>query len=132
MNKNRYDEMMDEECIPLCDAINDIPGLKTIESCCGHGKSPFRIYTEGKSVHHRNFLILMRALDRRYGGPWEWQIQLIMNDMTEDPMHVLISSGSSVGEAAYRQSLQIIDNIKDHLDHEAFQKLFRVGKYLET
>jgi len=131
-NNTRYDGMMDKECIPLCDAINNIPGLRTVGSCSGHGKNPFRIYMEGKSVQHRNFLILMRALDRRYGGPWEWQIQLITTDMTEDPMRVLISSESSVGEAAYQQSLQVVDSIKVHLNHEAFQKAFRVGKYLET
>ena len=35
---------MDKECINLCDAINSIEGLMTIESCCGHGKDNFQIY----------------------------------------------------------------------------------------
>ena len=35
---------MDQECVVLCDAINRIPGLRTIESCCGHGMHPYRIF----------------------------------------------------------------------------------------
>ena len=37
-------DTMDQECIKLCDAINKLPGITTIESCCGHGKTPFRIW----------------------------------------------------------------------------------------
>jgi len=40
----KYDENMDAECIPLCDALNLLPGIKTFESCCGHGEKPFAIH----------------------------------------------------------------------------------------
>ena len=35
---------MDPESVALCDAINSVPGLFTTESCCGHGKHPFKIF----------------------------------------------------------------------------------------
>lgn len=35
---------MDRECVNLCKAINEIPALCTLESCCGHGKSAYDIY----------------------------------------------------------------------------------------
>lgn len=35
---------VDKECVPLCNAINSIPGLRTISSCCGHGERPFSIW----------------------------------------------------------------------------------------
>ena len=34
---NRYPEDIDEEIVPLLDALNSIPGVRTIASCCGHG-----------------------------------------------------------------------------------------------
>jgi hypothetical protein len=39
-----YENRMDPECIPICDALNLLPGIETISSCCGHGFQPFRIY----------------------------------------------------------------------------------------
>lgn len=35
---------IDEECIDICTAINRLPGLFTIESCCGHGETPYWIW----------------------------------------------------------------------------------------
>ena len=34
---------MDRECVALCKAINEIPGLATLESCCGHGEDEYEI-----------------------------------------------------------------------------------------
>ena len=46
----KYDGAMDEEVLELCDAINGIPGIKTTESCCGHGVHPFRIWFQAASL----------------------------------------------------------------------------------
>lgn len=40
----KYDGKMDLECIKICDALNTIRGIETINSCCGHGKHGFWIY----------------------------------------------------------------------------------------
>ena len=37
-------EPVDDEVIPLCDALNALTGIETISSCCGHGYAPFRVY----------------------------------------------------------------------------------------
>src|SRR5258708_32116345 len=42
----RYDANMDPECVALCDVLNDMPGVRTCESCCGHGRHSFRIWFE--------------------------------------------------------------------------------------
>lgn len=34
---------MDAEVLELCNALNTLPGVKTFDSCCGHGKRPFKI-----------------------------------------------------------------------------------------
>ena len=40
-NKNHqkfvYPDDMDEELIPMMDVFNNIPGIRTVFSCCGHG-----------------------------------------------------------------------------------------------
>ena len=35
---------LDPECVALCDALNRLPGVRTTESCCGHGEAPFWIW----------------------------------------------------------------------------------------
>ena len=45
-----YPEDIDQECIPLCDALNSLPGISTISSCCGHREHPHRIFFESDSV----------------------------------------------------------------------------------
>jgi hypothetical protein len=45
-----YDDRMDPECIPICDAMNLLPGIHTVESCCGHGKSEFRVWFKADSL----------------------------------------------------------------------------------
>lgn len=54
-------EGIDPECIPLCRAINAIPGLHTVESCCGHGADPFRIWLRADRVE--DLLWLCYAVD---------------------------------------------------------------------
>jgi hypothetical protein len=38
-----YDGLMDAECVALCDALNHLDGIRTTESCCGHGERPYWI-----------------------------------------------------------------------------------------
>ncbi len=53
---------IDPECINLIDAINRIPGLYTISSCCGHGRHPFTIFFKVDSG--LDFPILLYHIDR--------------------------------------------------------------------
>ena len=45
-----YPGTMDPECIPLCDALNSLPGIHTRESCCGHGKHPHMVFFTAETV----------------------------------------------------------------------------------
>ena len=67
-----YPKDIDTECINLCDAMNNMPGIKTTESCCGHCKERFMIFFE--CTDFKSLSILARAFDRRYSGTdilWE-------------------------------------------------------------
>src|SRR6202451_2161699 len=35
---------IDPECRLLCEAMCAFPGIRTIESCCGHGRQPFKVW----------------------------------------------------------------------------------------
>ncbi len=43
-------DKMDPECIPLCDALNEMQGIETIASCCGHSFAPFRVYFQADLI----------------------------------------------------------------------------------
>jgi hypothetical protein len=36
--KGRLPELIDKECIPICNAMNEFPGISTYCSCFGHGR----------------------------------------------------------------------------------------------
>ena len=38
------DEQLDPEVVALCEALNTLPGIETVSSCCGHGQRPYRIW----------------------------------------------------------------------------------------
>ena len=61
---NKYDKYMDEECIAFCDALNELPGVETYESCCGHCKSPYMIFL--RCTDFVSLAILARVFDKRY------------------------------------------------------------------
>ncbi len=35
---------MDSECFEFCKVLNQLPGIRTFESCCGHRETPYRIW----------------------------------------------------------------------------------------
>lgn len=79
--KRRYKRKMDREVVALCDAMNACPGIKTFESCSGHGKLPFMVFFYATEVD--GLFFLTRCADRRY---WKyghrWTIHLSVGDDT--------------------------------------------------
>lgn len=45
-----YPDDMDPECVPLCDALNMLPGIRTTSSCCGHGEREFTVFFAADTV----------------------------------------------------------------------------------
>jgi hypothetical protein len=52
--------------------MNRFPGIMTIESCCGHGKQPFRIWFVAKSLEV--LPPLLYYFDTCHGAPKDWSI----------------------------------------------------------
>jgi len=63
---------IDPECEHLCGAMNKIPGIRTVESCCGHGEVPYRIWFEADSVP--GMAVVMDYLSPIQNGEFKWDI----------------------------------------------------------
>lgn len=63
-----YPNDMDPDCVPLCDALNNMMGIETSESCAGHGKRPFRVHFSAQDVN--DLRPLLEAIDDDRDGTW--------------------------------------------------------------
>lgn len=98
----KYDDRMDPECIAICDAINLIPGIRTVDSCCGHGKFPFSVYMYADDARY-TAIILFYVMEHR------WNMRL-RTDCTMYPPYIVLDS-EEVGEKAYEQASDIAEDI---------------------
>lgn len=65
-----YPVDMDPECINLCNTLNSLPTVMTVESCCGHYKERFNIWFHCDSIPVLSRL--GRCVERNYSdGKWE-------------------------------------------------------------
>jgi len=108
-----YDDNMENECIRLCDAINEIPGLKTENSCRGHGVKPFTIYFRADVHLLNNLPILLYYCDACHVG-FTWDV-LVLTDCAMSPVKFLLKSRSK-GEQAYEEANIIAKEIKNFME----------------
>jgi hypothetical protein len=101
----------DTECIALCNAINRFyPALYTIESCCGHGKWPFRIWFRVNDIERLPGLLYW--FDICHCGFGYWKI-VVYTDCGMSPATFEIVGPS--GEMAYKEANEIAKLIEEHL-----------------
>ena len=82
-----YPKDMDRECISLCDALNQISGVHTIESCCGHGDGPFHIWFRCQDVDILRHIAYW--LDGCHSGNYNWTLE-VTTDCGKQPVKFLI------------------------------------------
>lgn len=90
-----YDGRMDSECVVICDAINRIPHVRTVESCCGHGDFPFSVYLQTDDMRY-----LAIVLFYAQGQGWNMRLR---TDCSMQPPYIVLDS-VEVGAEAYRQA----------------------------
>jgi hypothetical protein len=78
----QFPDDMDSECIPICTAINRLAGLRTVESCCGHGERPHRIFFIAETIH--NLLPVVRAADSS-----AWKVEVFWSNGVDVVMFML-------------------------------------------
>ena len=118
-----YDEYMDQECVDLCNAINEIPGLDTVSSCCGHGKHDMWVWL--RAATPRDLYVLSRCIDKRYyGSLCHWTLEVSSDDqITGNPVSFWLKS-HTVGYDAYAEATKLAGAIRDCFGHESLMRLF--------
>jgi hypothetical protein len=105
---------VDKECVALCKAINELPGVYTTSSCCGHGihEEPYRIFFEVDGLAALpNVLYWFFEWN---SGLADWRI-IPMCDDGKGAVYFLIEG--PVGERAYKESKLLAKLIKRNADH---------------
>jgi len=100
---------IDPEVITLCAAMNDAPGIRTVESCCGHGREPFRIYFDAESLDA--LVPVAYAADGCHSGCYGWQIVAI-TDCGMSPISFKLE-GSKMWAASYREADKIAVTLRE-------------------
>ena len=110
---------LDPECLKLCVALNDLDGVKTTESCCGHSKGPFRIWfhLDTSTWGHK---VVSRCVCPRY-YPSDWTISMGHNDV--EPFTVFVLEGP----ADPSQGDVFAERIKETCAHPAVSRLFGIS-----
>ena len=105
---------IDPEVVYLCDAMNLCPGIHTIESCCGHGKAPYRIWFTILSLGNiaEKLPDLLYWFDGCHSGCYGWCCK-VTTDCAKSPVTFLIEG--PVGEQAYRESIRIAVLIREDM-----------------
>lgn len=100
---------IDRQCYDLCKAINLFDDVRTVESCCGHGKQQYCIWFTAKSL--KKIKPLIRVCNCHYSG---WHISIKYN-WTFDNLYWELRFLGGMGQIAYDAAIKLADNIKGFL-----------------
>ncbi|MDD5014288.1 MAG: hypothetical protein PHW73_04175 [Atribacterota bacterium] len=100
---------VDQEIKELCHALNCIPGIKTFESCCGHGNDPIRIWFRTENIE--SLKEIAQFTDKRYAKDSDDDFTCVVefSDRTMLPVFCLQSKG--VGENSYKNGRALAKSI---------------------
>jgi hypothetical protein len=98
---------LDKECVKLIEAMNTMPGIRTFESCCGHGDYPFRIWFFAESLEVLPELLYW--FDGCHCGVYGWEI-IASTDCSMAPARFRVES-TEMGCIAYEEADEIADMI---------------------
>jgi hypothetical protein len=101
---------IDAECLSLVQAMNSVPGVETVESCCGHGRRPFRIWFCISNLEHLSVIC-------SYVSPWHtkfkgWKVEVRAGDFLSP---VVFCLEGPVG--AYKEAEEIAACILTYTDN---------------
>lgn len=120
--KYKYDSNMDKECIEICDALNNLTGVYTTESCCGHCKDKFMIFLNCNNEY--SLSVIARVFDKRYIGTSQlWKVELISKDNGGYSYYIHSDNKYSSYELMTNDINILIRNIK-HWSGERYKSYF--------
>lgn len=121
---------LDKECEKLVKVLNEMDGIATIESCCGHLTAPYKIWFVSNSFSAVG--ILYRSVDRRYSDG-KWRIEVDCSDRIPTNGFLLTSVEPFVSDSDMEESVDaLINNIQywSGCDYkEYFKELESIDEY---
>lgn len=127
-----YDEYMDTECIALCDALNELEGVETFESCCGHFKNKFKVFL--KCTDLSSMAIIARVFDRRYyNGVVFWKVGLDTLDGESNPQFCISLVSDMPYSNAYEMGMDLYNIISNlhYWSQPQYKEYFNPNKKLD-
>lgn len=124
---------LDPEVLDLCVALNKLPGIMTIESCCGHGENPYRIWFVIEDDDLDKLPAALYYFDRCHCGLPDWKV-VVTTDCAMSPVHFMIEGPT--GETAYDGSKKISKLIEKYVseskdeDHEGEEPALSVDLHI--
>jgi len=124
---------LDIACLNLLVAMNALPGIKTRESCCGHGNSEYRIWFKMDDARSLGAITFSRCLSGRYYNyaPGElrldpqWRVYLAD---TEGPVGFLLEGKPMIddtrGGRLHKPAEKLATNLQEHIAED-----FKMARY---
>ena len=113
---------IDEQCVDLCNTLNRLPFIETMESCAGHGQHPYWIFFRCTDLG--TLSRLGRVVAKNYSdGNWE----IIVDSCDTDPYGCFwLRTKRILNDSELNESLkQLIENINYWFSDE-FDEYFKL------
>jgi tRNA(Phe) wybutosine-synthesizing methylase Tyw3 len=94
---------IDKECIILCESLNKIKGIRTTESCCGHGRDPFKIWFWWNDSSKS----LMKII---YNMDYDWLLKRVTGKYPTENRYFLLQGPS--GDFGYTQANELAARLR--------------------
>lgn len=107
---------VDKECMALCAALNQLDGITTVESCCGHGSKPYRIWFFAEEVN--SLLPVLYWTDWCHCGYRDWEVKA-RTDCSMD--HVSFMVEGPKGRRAYKEAFGIARLITEYVRRAQYE-----------
>lgn len=105
---------MDPECVDVCVALNNLPGVKTESSCAGHGEDRYAIWLKVDALE--NLQTIVAAAARMNADKWHWQFAVNLYEWSH-VCFVLYGPGwEDAAEQSERLAAALKDSKKNSLD----------------
>ncbi|KKN26502.1 hypothetical protein LCGC14_0874180 [marine sediment metagenome] len=105
---------VDKELVNLVKAMNKFPGIRTIESCAGHGNKPPAIWFQPDSIE--DLPALLYWFDRCHSGCY-WPVR-IYTDCSADHVTWMVKARVD-GEEAYQEADKIAEYMERYIDEQS-------------
>ena len=98
---------IDPQVVALCDAMNSLPGITTVESCCGHGRDTFHVWFKARTF--KDLARLSYKVDGCHSGVYGWHIK-VWTDCASQLSFLLESQAK--GSTAFLQADELASSIR--------------------